>query len=174
MSTLESGTGGVEYRQKMPHEGPEVVATSLDLFPSGGDPSPIQANDHGRSVVRVEAGAHLDVSPIIQSPFSFGDSARHATADGTRPGCQPHPQPPPPRGGPLEKFRPGGGVLHTLIKRGGTLTKILPPPPGRPPSTRLAPKEAEIWATNYGRAPPCRGFGNRNPHCQATTHRGDP
>ena len=68
-----------------------MVANSLDLFPSGGDPSPIQVHECGISVVVVEAVTHLELSPIIQSPFFFGDLTLHSTADGTLPRRQPHP-----------------------------------------------------------------------------------
>ena len=48
MYTLESGPGGFEYGQKCPHEGLEVVANSLYLFPSGGKLPPIQAHERGK------------------------------------------------------------------------------------------------------------------------------
>ena len=65
------------------------------------------------------------------------------------------PPPPPQRGESIAKF---GVALHTLPMREGTLTKISPLPPGRPPSTSPSPEEAEKWATNYGQAPPRRGL----------------
>ena len=85
MSTLYSGPGEPEYGQKRAHKEPEVVTILLDSFPSGGETSPIQTHERGTSVFGVEAGAQVDVSPIIQSPFSFGNTTWHVTADVTQP-----------------------------------------------------------------------------------------
>ena len=61
----------------------------------------------------------------------------------------------------MEKFR---AAPHTLPKRGGPLAKIIPPPPGRLPSTNQAPEEGDIWATDYGWAHLRRDLDNPPPH----------
>ena len=62
-----------------------MVTTELYLFLSGGYPPPIRVHERGPPVVGEEAGMYFDLSTIIQSPFYFGNSTQHATADGTKP-----------------------------------------------------------------------------------------
>ena len=107
-------------------------------------PPPIRAHERRTPVVGVETGAHFDLYPIIQSPLSFRNLARHATADGT-----PHPPPLPRLRGrkPWPNFGPD--PLHTLIKRGGPLENVSDPL-GTPPGISRAPPRWEGPVTTPG------------------------
>ena len=64
------GSLGLDYNLEwLP--GTHKVETHIDLFPVGGDPSPILAHKRRETNFGSEAGVHVDLSPII-NPLPLG------------------------------------------------------------------------------------------------------